>query len=389
MVAREEKSAFGIQLFVLYVSFYSGVAAYNTYLNLYLSSSGLSNPQIGGIVSLSTIFTLFTQMFWAHISDRSRQKNRIMRLLYVLAAAVSLSYYIDDSPIYLAVLVTTFAVVFNPIAPLQDNMTLELIEGSRTDFGQVRMGGTIGYSLTVLVTGFFLNDAYRHIFWLTSLFLLICWLLSFRFPNLAVPVVHKEKTDLKAVLSNKLLLGIVLFSFVFNLGLSFYYNFYPIYFVSIGGDSSIIGTLMFVGALTEIPMLLLARRIIDRIGVKKLLIVAAVATVLRWILLSFLINPALVVLTGLLHGVGFTSFSYSVITYINKVIPQYMRGRAQTLNVLLGMVIPRILSGYIGGLLSESRGTDQVMLMNAAILGLTTIAFFFVRKGNDKQVSAD
>ncbi len=387
MVVREEKSVFATKLFIVYFSFYSGVAAYNTYLNLYLSDCGLTNPQIGGIVSVSTIFTLVTQMFWAHISDRSQNKNRVMRLLYLLVAVAGLCFYIDDSPLYLGILVTVFALIYNPIAPLQDNITLELIEGTRTDFGQIRMGGTIGYSLTVLLTGLFLNDAYRHIFWLTTLFTTICLLMTFYFPASSSLTAPKNEADLKTVLSNKLLLGIVSFSFVFNLGLSFYYNFYPIYFVSIGGDSGIIGTLMFVGALTEIPMLLLCKRIIDRIGVKKLLIIAAAATILRWVLLYILVNPLLIILTSLLHGLGFTSFSYSVITYINKVVPQRMRGRAQTLNVLLGSVIPRILSGYVGGLLSESRGTDQVMLMNAAILALTALVFFFFGKENVAQTT--
>lgn len=378
MTVREEQSKYGLRLFMLYVSFYSAVAVYNTYINLYLSSTGLTNPQIGLIVSVSTVFILLTQMFWATLSDRAGSKNRIISLLYLLAAASCLAFYLHVSMIYLAIMVVLFAILFNPITALQDNLTLELLEDTKTDFGQVRMGGTIGYSITALVTGLLLKDSYRHIFWLTAGFLLVCWLLSLKFPVIIGHVEKKQQINFREIMANKLLIGIVGFYFVFNLGLAFYYNFYPIYFVSIGGDSAIIGTIMFVAAVSEIPILLLVRKVIDRVGVKKLLIVAALATVLRWVLLSFLLNPYLIVATSLLHGIGFTSFSYSVITYINKVIPKSLRARGQTLNVLLGHVIPRIIAGYIGGVASDLIGTDRVILINAVILAVATIVFILL-----------
>ena len=53
---RPQREAFPICLFSLYVLFYSGQSIYNTYLNLYLSSEGLSDSQIGFIISVSTLF---------------------------------------------------------------------------------------------------------------------------------------------------------------------------------------------------------------------------------------------------------------------------------------------------------------------------------------------
>ena len=57
-----KEDEFPRRLFLLYVLFYAGQAIYNTYLNLYLSSVGLSDTQIGMTVSVSTAVLLAAQL---------------------------------------------------------------------------------------------------------------------------------------------------------------------------------------------------------------------------------------------------------------------------------------------------------------------------------------
>ncbi len=380
MKTRVSQEKLPFLLFSIYVFFYSAVAVYNTYINLYLSSTGLTNPEIGGIVSAATILTMVTQLGWGIISDRARTKNRVLLLLFLLAASTSLAFYLHTGFVFLAVMVALFSMVFNPITPLQDNLSLELLENTKTDFGQIRMGGTIGYALTSFVIGFLLKDAYRNIFWLTAGFLLICMILGSRLPRVERHTDSQKLTNFRFTSEMRLLLGIVLFNAVYYLGMAFYYNFYPIYYVSVGGDSGMIGMLMFAASLSEIPMLLVVRRLIDRIGVRRLLLIAAGATMLRFVILAFFTHPAAVIGASLLHGPGFTSFSYSVVTFIGKTMPRHLRARGQSMNVLLGTVVPRILAGYIGGVASVAIGTKRVLLVNAGILGLAAMIFWIFGK---------
>lgn len=384
-----QDSGVGGKLFMMYAAFYSATAVYTTYLNLYLSDTGLSNAMIGRILSLSTFLTFLTQMFWAQLSDRSKHKHRVLQALYVLGAAVCMLFYVSDNVIYLTVLVSGFAILFNPVMPLQDNLTLEIIEGSGTDFGQIRMGGTVGYCVTVLVAGFFLKDSYRAIFWLTSGFMMLSWLISLSFAKPLNDGAEERAHSEVSAGTGRFFVGLVLFGFVFQLGLQTYYNFYPIYFVSIGGDSGVVGTLIFLGALTEIPMLLISRRLIHRLGITRLLMLASIATILRWILLAYLTHALPVVLTGLLHGVGYTSFSYSAVTYINERLPRQIRARAQSLNMVVSVVLPKIIAGFVSGQLSESIGTNRVLLLAAGILGVTAILFYgFGRREEQAMIEA-
>lgn len=366
------------KLFGLYFSFYACVAIFGGYLNLYLDSIGLNEAQIGAIVSISTIVTFFSNLFWSTFSDKTSAKTRIVGFLFLLTALTCLLFYLGSSFAYLILIVSLFSLFFNPIMPLNDTVTLEILEDKNTDYGRIRMGGTIGYMITAFVIGQLLNDAYQHIFWMMMIPLLICWGIYLTYPRIQGYGKQVAPGRIASVPRNKLFICIILFNFVFAMTMTFYYSFYPIYFVSIGGNSGLVGTIMFASALSEIPMLFLMRRYTERIGIEKVLFIAAILTAIRWFLLSFLTNPFLIIVVSLLHGVGYTSFSYSVITFIGKVVPRHLRARGQTLYIMAGQVLPRIVFGYVGGLMSAYMGVQRVFWLNASILAVSAIVFLLV-----------
>ena len=374
-------SGFPILLFALYFLFYSGQSVYNTYLNLYLSEIGLDYTQIGFIVSFSTVFLLVAQMFWAMVSDRVANKARILSLLLVATASICLLFYVGTSFITMLVVVTLFSLFFNPIVPLLDNYSVELVElKGRFDYGQLRMGGTIGYCVTVLFIGFFLKDSYRPVFYMVCAFMALAFVLSLTLPAIRGYGSNTRKESRKGLhrtlLKKRSLVGLICFNLIFSMGLNFFYSFYPIYFTSIGGDSSLVGTMMFLCAVTEIPSLMLIGRIEKRFGERAVLTVAGIIAAVRWILLYSISNPMVAIFVNLLHGPGYTSFNYTIITYIGRNVPKELRATGQSLNVLISTVGSKVVFGYLGGLASSLVGPQGVMLLSSLLMAAATIVFF-------------
>lgn len=381
---KEKKlQGFPFRIFALYVLFYSGQSIYNTYLNLYLDSVGLSESQIGVTVSVSTVGILVAQVFWGMVSDRAKTKNRVLLFLYGVTALVSLMFYLNRSFWFLLIAVTLFAIFFNPLVPLQDNFSLEYLEGKKWDYGQVRMGGTIGYCITVLSIGFLLQDGYKQIFWMVALGMTACFLICLGLPKIEGYRKQGNKSSYKELIKNKPLVGMILFNMIFSIGLNFYYNFYTIYFTSdkIGGNSSMVGIMMFISAVSEIPMLMLIHKITEKIGIRKTLIIAALVTSLRWLLLFLLTEPIPIIVVNLMHGIGYTSFSYCIITYIGKTVPKDMRATGQTMNVLIGNVISKVLFGFVGGFASENLGANKIMLFAGVMMIVGTVVFGLWSRG--------
>jgi PPP family 3-phenylpropionic acid transporter len=370
-----KQEPFPIRLFVICFLFYAGQSIYSTYLNLYLAGEGLSASQIGLIVSVSTGFILAAQLFWGAASDRARTKNGVLLLLYGASAAAALFFYAGRGFWFLLAAVSLLSLFFYPIIPLQDNIILESFEGGRWDYGRIRMGGTIGYCVMVLGIGFVLRDRYRAIFLILSVILTLCFTAAWGLRRISGFRRKTGKTPYRELLKNKTLLGMIVFNMVFSMGLNFFYNFYPIYFTSMGGNSSLIGTMMFICALSEIPVLLIISRLTARFGPERIMAAAGIVTACRWVLLFMLRNPRLIIAVSLLHGIGYTGFSYCIVTCINRTVPKDLRATSQSANAIISTIASRVVFGYIGGLAAEHLGTNYLILFSGIVLAGATAAF--------------
>ena len=173
---------FPIKMFLIYVLFYAGQAMYNVYLNLFLDQNGFSKTQLGLLSSVSTIVLVLVQPLWGVLSDKSKSKNQIVGMLLLICSIVGLAFYASKTALWLALCVLLFNVFFNPAVTLQDNYTLEMLEGGRWDFGQLRLGGTLGYAACAALIGFVVQTNYSQIFWMMGIFFVITGLLYFRLP---------------------------------------------------------------------------------------------------------------------------------------------------------------------------------------------------------------
>lgn len=371
----ENRDRFPMELFWIYVFAFAGQAVFNTYINLYMSSIGFSASQIGVIVSISTVILFVAQIVLGVISDKIQVKNRVVQGLYFVCTIVALCFYASKQYWVVFGLFAAFNAFFVPIMPLNDNITLQLLEKSKWDYGIVRMGGTIGYAVTVLVVGFILRDEYGQIFWMIGLCMLLCLLLSTRAEKVKLPKEEKKKVSYKEILKNHNLIGLLVFNLVFSLGVNLFNNYYPLYFVTIGGDSSYVGLMMFASAVAEIPCLLIIHKIVRRMGTAHMLVIAGVVTSVRWFLVFACHEPILIVAVNLLHGFGYTAFNYSIVNYINARLPRELRASGQMFNILLGQIFSKCIFGYIGGAACEYLGGDVMMLCAGVLMAAATLIF--------------
>lgn len=368
---------FPFRFFAFYIFLYGAQSMFSAYMNLFLRDRGFSLTQIGALVSVSTLALLLVQPVWGLASDRAKNKNAVMLILIAASAGISLLFPQIRSPWLLAAVVCLNAMFFNPIAPLQDTLTLEHLSGTRWDFGQIRMGGTLGYALTTLAVGVFIRDDYVRIFYIVFVFLLASLATAIKLPPVRGHRHGGGRAPVRVLLRDPALLCLVCFNLAYSLGASFFYTFYPIHFTTIGGNSGLVGTLLFVCAMAEVPFFFFAGRIVKRFGIYATMLAAGLATSLRWLLLFLLTSPVLIIVANLLHGIGYATISYCLATYINANAPRELRATAQSLVALVTAVFSRIVFGYAGGLASDHFGVENMMLFSCVIMLAATIAFAF------------
>ena len=372
------REPFPFKMFLIYVLFYAGQAMYNVYLNLFLNQNGFSNTQLGLLSSVSTVVLVLVQPLWGVLSDKSKSKNQIVGMLLLISAIVGLAFYASKTALWLSLCVLLFNVFFNPAVTLQDNYTLEMLEGGRWDFGQLRLGGTLGYAACAALIGFVVETNYGQIFWMMGIFFIITGVLYFTLPRVSGHREKKQKVKYSLLLKDRRLVCMFVFNIVYTLGTAFFYQFYSIHYSNeLGASSVMVGLLSTFGALSEIPFFWFAGRLQKRFGTKALMLFAGASAAARWLLLSMLTNTSVILVVNMLSGCGFVGFSYSLIRYINDNVPKSMRATAQSLNGILGTFFSRIIFTPISGILADHFSISTVLLGNGLLMVAAVLLFAF------------
>jgi PPP family 3-phenylpropionic acid transporter len=136
----------------LYLGYYLALGAYYPYINLYFERLGFTGIQIGTLSAIPVLISSSTVMIWGGLADRYRWHHRILRTNLLLCALSVLLLSTAGSFQAIIPFIAGFALFNSPLVPLLDNTALEAIEGSKNSYGQVRVWGSIGWSIsTVLV----------------------------------------------------------------------------------------------------------------------------------------------------------------------------------------------------------------------------------------------
>ena len=363
-----DKTPFPVYLFLTYFIFYCGHAVYNTYGTVFLSQNGFSQSVIGIMSSVATLVLVLIQPLWGVISDKSKNKNRIAGLLIVLCGISGLAVYLMKELWWIALCTMSVAVFFSPAITLQDNCTLEMTEGTRWNFGNIRLGGTLGYLACAAVMGLIIRD-YSQIYWWIALFFIPAGLMLMCMRRHVGGHRHKEeKVHYRVLLQNRPLVWLIVFNIIYFIANTFsrYYTVY--YSATLGATPFMLSMTTMVNGLAEIPFFWYAGKIQKKLGIERYLIMAALSLIVKHILLCFVTNPWLVILVHALNGCGFSTFNFCILNYINENVPKSMRATSQSLNSILSTVFASILFAPVAGVCADFLGSGGTLLVGAVIM---------------------
>ena len=361
-----DKTPFPVYLFLTYFIFYCGHAVYNTYGTVFLSQNGFSQSVIGIMSSVATLVLVLIQPLWGVISDKSKNKNRIAGLLIVLCGISGLAVYLMKELWWIALCTMSVAVFFSPAITLQDNCTLEMTEGTRWNFGNIRLGGTLGYLACAAVMGLIIRD-YSQIYWWIALFFIPAGLMRMR-RHVGGHRHKEEKVHYRVLLQNRPLVWLIVFNIIYFIANTFsrYYTVY--YSATLGATPFMLSMTTMVSGLAEIPFFWYAGKIQKKLGIERYLIMAALSLIVKHILLCFVTNPWLVILVHALNGCGFSTFNFCILNYINENVPKSMRATSQSLNSILSTVFASILFAPVAGVCADFLGSGGTLLVGAVIM---------------------
>jgi PPP family 3-phenylpropionic acid transporter len=350
-------------LFLLYYAvIYMGNAVYGTYIPVYFQSIGCTPAQIGTLLSIGPLVAVLAQPVWGAIGDRSRTKNAVLRVLIIGSGLAILLFPLSVEFYYLLFAVCLFTFFQTSIFSMSDAITLEELEKHpKWSFGPIRLGGTVGFALMSIAFGTIAQVQIGYLFPVYAGVMLVALALLSRFPRVFG---HQSLSGVKmqvwVLFKNRRLMMYLGINLVLQITIGFYYSFFPVYYRELGGNNILLGWSMVISSLSEIPFLLYANRIFERIRLTHILLVTSVATAARWFAFSFLENPYIILPVQMLHGLMFIVLTVTMAMFINREVPKELKASGQTLNGLLNLGVARIVGSFFGGFASEAFGIRSV-----------------------------
>jgi nucleoside transporter len=349
------KTRLGVMMFLQYVIWGSWYVTLNTYLTSTLHFSGTQAGAVFGTVSVASLVSPF---FVGLVADRFFATERVMSVLYALAAVcIFLVTRVDTfSSVY--GLMLAFCLCYFPTIALTNSITMQQVANVGRDFPPIRTMGTIGWIVINLIVGFLRVEAGTTPFLLAAGACVVMAIYSLvALPHTPPPARGQKATlrtvlglDALAMMKQRDFLVFVIASVLACIPLTFYYSFTNPYLNDVGVVNA--AGKMTLGQMSELVMLLLMPVVFRILSVRGILLMGLSAWALRYVLLAYG-DPGpgmwMFYLAILLHGICYDFFFVAGQLYTDQEAPPHLRSTAQGFITFatygVGMLIGSLLSG--------------------------------------------
>lgn len=389
-----EKHSAWLRLFLINVSFWVACGSCAPFISAYYKRIGLSFTQIGVLLAIGPIFAIFIQPLWAMLSDRTGKRKLLLILLALCTAGAYLLYYLGASFAVCLLAVLVVSLFSLALLPLCDALVIDRANAYGFPFARIRIGGTLGYAAMVFGAGMFLEKFDGAQFAVASVAYLLFAGAVMLLPQggareEAAPARREAAPARESIFDTSEILFVLALALIESLGLGFCGSFMGSYAVELGFGSSLIGVLSCISALSEVPILLFAGKLVDRFGEIPLLIFSGVMMSLRLFLTGMGLVPAMIS-AQLLQSVTYMTTYICCTQYISKHVRAGKMSQGQSALAIVQSGLAAVASNLFGGMLVDAVGTRQAFFAVAAgvlVVALLVGGVYFLRKGTPSALT--
>lgn len=350
------------------------------YLSLLFEHNGFTSGTVGLIMAIGTFVSVLTQPLWGIIVD----KFQFTRLTLGMSATVPgiLAVVFDVKWLWVVVFANAVWNIFSsPQTPTADAYAVTSAAKTGTSYGSIRLFGSLGFALGGYVSGEYLAHEPLTSIWLPYIVIsLLGGAIALMLPKNDVRFASRVpiRDGISALLRDRRFIFFLIGGFLVSQTLTAFNTYFALTFQAMGGSFALTGVAFFIASATNVPAMLVARFVIDRIGRETTLLIASFAYVLRWGVQAFLPIPWVAIVIQVLHGVSFGFYYVSAVGFVYQSAEKDLQTTAQS---IFGMICTG-LAGIVGNLLNGyliHDGGPFVMYLSCTISSLLgSLCFFYV-----------
>ena len=347
---------------------FAAFGAMMPFLPAILAEAGLSAAQVGMLLAAGSLVRLIAAALSGRLADRAPDMRRVLALAAFLAAISALGFGLAAGFAALLAVQLLHSIAAAPIVPLSDALAVGAVRRGGFDYARVRSAGSITFMLGALFAGIAAEWAGPRVAaWMLAAGLLVTAWAALRLPataprDVAAPG-ETASGSLWAPFAEPGFRWILPLAALIQGSHAVYYAFSTLHWQAAGLSTGFIGLLWALGVLAEVVLFLYGRGVVERLGVRGLVLLAAGCGILRWSVTALTSDPAVLVMVQLLHGATFGAMHLAAMRALMG-LPAGLSGRAQS---LLAAAVSAATGGLIwaSGPLYDAVGGRAFLAMTA------------------------
>ncbi|ULL16105.1 MFS transporter [Paenibacillus sp. H1-7] len=319
------------------------------FLPPYLQSNGLDSGQIGNLLAVGSLVAMIAQPAWGFISDKHKTVKPILLVLLICAFSVSLGFFSATSFFAILFFYALFSCFHSATGPLAETLCIAYASQHQKSFGQIRLWGEVGVGMSSLLLGIVIDRiGIHHLGGIYALAVCVAGAATLLLPNSKSAASAVNLSNLGKLFVKPKLLWFLLLVLMVGIPHRMNDSMLAIYLHRLGATDTQLGMAWLVATFSTVPVFMFISKIMRKWNELGILVIAAFAYSLRWMIYSFAESPGVLIAAQLLHSLTFPLFLVSSIQYLSSIVPAELRASGQAAFA--------VTFGGLGGIIGSSTG---------------------------------
>ncbi|MEC5425640.1 MFS transporter [Virgibacillus sp. C22-A2] len=366
---------------MLLFSFHATNTIILSYLPLYLKYKGLNGTEIGWVLAIGPLASIFAQPFWGYMSDKYKTVKTMIQICIIGLLVFSVIFFQMDTLIAILVMGAIFYFFVTPIGALGDSLAQRRADDLGVSFGAIRMWGSVGFATSSLIIGEVLTRVGIQYMIIPFLFFgFIALLVTFKLTDVKVESEPVKLSDVTAIIKNKPFVIFLLFIMFLTITHRANDSFMGLYITQLGGSEGLVGLAWFVGVLTEALVFATAGFWFKKYHPLVFIIVAGIIYSIRWFLYAAVDNPMHIIGLQFMHGLTFGVFYLAAFNYVSRLIPKLLQSTGHLIFFATFFGLSGIIGSLAGGALIDTAGgaTLYFGMGSLALVGTILLTIYHI-----------
>lgn len=363
------------RLSAFYLCYFGAIGVIVPFFSFYLQHTGFSAVAIGQLMAIPMAMRILAPGFWGWAADHSGRRELTLRVGALLATGGAAVLWGASGYLAVAVGLAAFSLPWSGLLPQFEATTLSHLGVRPHRYGRVRLWGSVGFIVAVVLGGLVFAGAGVARVPLALLLLVAAttaaiWLV----PPAPRAIEAGSPARLGPALRRPWVLALLAVCVLQQAAFGPYYVFFTIYLDRLGHGTAAAGLFWAWGVVAEVVMFLATPWLLERFGSRSLLVFALVASAVRWLLTAWAAQwlPVLV-LAQTLHMAAFGLFHAVAVLLFHRAFPGRLQGRGQALYSALGFGVGGALGSLASGYAWTAGGPALAWTGAAALAGIAAL----------------